>query len=125
MADKDADKDGDYLVVVKNGYRVKTPAGMDLSSSQGGGGGGGQEEQQCGAAPPAQTSSEEPTVEAAFGEMIETNPRERENSLLVVLDAANIGWAYGRDERFDVTGVENAIQFFAQAHHHVAVTALQ
>ena len=98
MADKDADKDGDYLVVVKNGYRVKTPAGMDLSSSQGGGsGGGGQEEQQC-AAPPAQTSSEEPTVEAAFGEMIETNPRERENSLLVVLDAANIGWAYGRDE---------------------------
>ena len=32
--------------------------------------------QQC-AAPPAQTSSEEPTVEAAFGDMIETNPRER------------------------------------------------
>ena len=46
MADKDADKDGDYLVVVKNGYRVKTPAGMDLSSSQGGGG-GGQEEQRA------------------------------------------------------------------------------
>jgi len=50
--------------------------------------------------------------------MIQVNPRERENlstgrpELLVVLDAANIGWAYSRDQRFDVTGVEAAIRFF-------------
>ena len=67
-----------------------------------------------------------PTVEHAFAEMIDVNPRERHladggGELLVVLDAANIGWAYGRDNTFDVTGVESAIRYFSS--YRVTVTA--
>ena len=67
-----------------------------------------------------------PTVEHAFAEMIDVNPRERHHAdgggeLLVVLDAANIGWAYGRDNTFDVTGVESAIRYFSS--YRVTVTA--
>ena len=63
-------------------------------------------------APDVEISPPAPSIESAFSEM--SVPRDTSNRPLVVLDAANIGWAYGKGERFDVTGVESALSFLGQ-----------
>jgi hypothetical protein len=101
-----------FITYEKNGFSIKVPAGMEVSETQ----------------PESQSPmmmrpevEDRPSVEEAFGEMLETTPQASASGLLVVLDAANIGWAYGRDNRFDVTGIEAAVRFFST--FKVTVTA--
>ena len=70
-------------------------------------------------APDAVIMPPAPSVEGAFAEM--SVPRDTSNRPLVVLDAANIGWAFGKGERFDVTGVESALTFLG--HYNTSIVA--
>lgn len=72
------------------------------------------------------------SVEEAFEEMCIHEPRDREEhegKLLVVLDAANIGFAYGRGagpggrDKFDATGIKCAIEYFYLRCSNVICTA--
>lgn len=52
------------------------------------------------------------SVEHSFQEMVSEQPSQNKRTF-VVLDCANIGWAYG-DDHFDVTGIRKALAFFAK-----------
>ena len=97
-----------------------------------------QQEQEALERPLPNAADAVPTVSDAFEEMVTVQPRDREGlegKVLVVLDAANIGFEYGRgqgggggsnqgrSDRFDPSGIEQAINYFYNDFANAVVTA--